>query len=59
MEATYVSIDGWMDLDTVHIYHGKLSVIKRSLGSWVICRDMDGPRVCHTELNQNKTNIVY
>ena len=31
-----MSIDGWMDLDEVHIYHAKLSVIKRSeIGSLV------------------------
>ena len=27
--------------------------------NWVICWDIDGPRVCHTEWRKRKTSIVY
>ena len=29
--------------------------------NWVICRELDGPRLCHTEekVRKRKTNIVY
>ena len=37
-----------MDKNVAHIYNGiLLSHIKEQ--NWVIYRDMDGPRVCHTE----------
>ena len=43
-----VSINRGMDKDGVHIYNGiLLSHIKER--NWIICRDMDGPRDCHTE----------
>ena len=43
------SIDRWLDKeDVVHIYNGiVLSHIKKQ--NWVICSEVDGPRVCHTE----------
>ena len=42
-------IDRWMDKkDVVHIYSGILLSHKKEQ-NWVICRDVDGPRVCHTE----------
>ena len=38
----------------VHIYNGiLLSHIKE--WNWVICRDVDGPRDCHTEWSKSET----
>ena len=34
--------------DVVHIYNGILLSHKKKW-NWVICRDVDGPRECHTE----------
>ena len=42
-------IDRQMDKeDVVHIYNGIL-VNHKMEQNWVICRDVDGPRDCHTE----------
>ena len=47
-------IDRWMDKeDVVHIYNGIL-LSHRKEWSWVICRDMDGPRECHTEWSKSE-----
>ena len=35
----------------VHMYNGLLLIHKKK-GNCVICRDVDGPRVCHTERNK-------
>ena len=54
MEATYVSIDRWMDKeDVAHIYNGILLRHKRKR-NWVICSEVDGPRVCHTEWSKSE-----
>ena len=43
------SIDRRMDKeDVVHIYNGVL-LSHRKERNWLICRDVDGPRDCHTE----------
>ena len=34
--------------DVVHIYNGILLSHKKEQ-NWVICSEVDGPRVCHTE----------
>ena len=49
-----------MDKDTVHIYSGMLLSHKKE-GTWVICRDVDGPRDCHTVkyVRKTKTRILY
>ena len=44
--------------DVVHIYNGiLLSHLKQEQNN-AICSDMDGPRDCHTEWSQTKTNII-
>ena len=44
-----MSINRGMDKeDVTHIYNGILLSHKKEQ-SWVICRDVGGPRVCHTE----------
>ena len=56
-----MSNDGWMDKeDVVHIYNGILRSHKKEQ-DWVICRDADGPRVCHTEWSKPETDkqILY
>ena len=34
--------------DVVHVYNGILLSQKKKK-NWVICTDVNGPRVCHTE----------
>ena len=47
-------IDRWMDKeDVVHIYNGLL-VSHEKERNWVICRDMDGSRDCHTEWSKSE-----
>ena len=44
----------WMDKeDVAHIYNGILLSHKKE-GIWVICRDVDGPRDCHTEWSKSE-----
>ena len=44
-----MSISRGMDKeDVVRIYNGILLSHKKEQ-NWVICRDLDGPRVCYTE----------
>ena len=46
--------------DVVHIYNGLLlSHIKE--WNWIICRDVDGPRQCHTQWSKSRTEkqITY
>ena len=44
-----MSIDRWMDKeDVAHIYNGILLSHKKEW-NWVICSEVDGPRVCHTK----------
>ena len=47
-------IDRLMDKeDVVHIYNGLLLSHKKER-NWVICRDVDGPRDCHTEWSKSE-----
>ena len=39
--------------DVVHIYNGILLSHKKEL-NWVICRDVDEPRDCHTEWSKSE-----
>ena len=49
MEASKMPIDRRMDkADVVHIYNGILLSHKKER-NWVICRELDGPRDCHTQ----------
>ena len=54
-------IDRWMDKeDVVHIHNGILLSHKKER-NWVICRDVDGSRDCHTEWSKSERekNISY
>ena len=54
METTYTSTNRGMDKEDVeHIYNGILLSHKKER-NWVICRDVDGPRDCHTEWNKSE-----
>ena len=54
LEATYVSINIWTDKeDVAHIYNGILLSHKKKR-NWVICSEVDGPRVCHTEWSKSE-----
>ena len=56
-----MSLDRWMDKeDVVHIYNGILLSHKKKRNG-VVCRDMDGPRVCHTEWSKSEREkqILY
>ena len=49
MEATQMTNDSRMDKeDVVRIYNGRLLSHKKEQ-NWVICRDVDASRGCHTE----------
>ena len=49
-----MSINRSMDKeDVVHIYNGILLSHKKER-NWVICRDVDVPRDCHTERNKSE-----
>ena len=49
-----MSINRGMDKeDVVYVYNGILLSHKREQNC-VICRDMDGPRDCHTEWNKSE-----
>ena len=37
-----------MDKDVVHIYNGML-LSHKNKQNWIVCRDVDKPKVCHTE----------
>ena len=41
-----------------NIYNGILLSHKEEQ-NWVICRDVDAPRDCHTEWSKRKTNTMY
>ena len=45
---------------TVHIYKGILLSHKKEKKNWVTCRDVYGPRNCHTESSQSeKEKQIY
>ena len=44
--------------DVLHIYNGILLSHKKER-NWVICRDVDGPRICHTEKSKSEKQISY
>ena len=39
--------------DVAHIYNG-ISLSHKKKWKWVICRDVDGLRVCHTEWSKSE-----
>ena len=54
MEATQMFINrGINKEDAVHIYNGILLSHKKEQNG-VICKDVDGPRDCHTEWSQKE-----
>ena len=47
-------MDRWMDKeDVAHIYNGILLSHKKKR-NWVICSEVGGPRVCHTEWRKSE-----
>ena len=59
-QKLYVVI-GWMDKeDVAHIYNGILLSHKKKR-TWVICTEVDEPRVCHTEWSKSEREkqILY
>ena len=57
MEATQMSINRGMNKeDVVHIYNGILLSYKKERNG-VICKDVDGPRDCHTKWSQKDKKI--
>ena len=54
MIMEYLSIYLWMDKeDVAHIYDGILISHKKKQ-NWVICSEVDGPRICHTEWSKSE-----
>ena len=61
MEATWVSMNRWMDKeDVVYLFNGILLGHKKKQNI-AICRNMDGPRDYHTEWSKSKREwqILY
>ena len=55
MEATQMPIDRPMDKEVVvHIYNG-IFLSHKTERNWVICRDVDGSRVCQTEWSHSES----
>ena len=49
-----MSISRWSDEeDMVHAHSGMLLSHKKEW-SWVICKDVDEPRICHTEWSKSE-----
>ena len=49
-----MSISRWSDKeDMVHVHSGMLLSHKKEW-SWVICKDVDEPRICHTEWSKSE-----
>ena len=38
-----------VDVEPVYIIYNGILLSHKKEQNWVICRDLDGPRVCHTE----------
>ena len=54
METTEMSISGGMDKeDVVHIHSGML-VSHKNKWNCALCRDMDGPKDCHTKWSKSE-----
>ena len=52
--------DEWIKKNVVHVYNGILLSHKKEW-NWVICRDVNGPRDCHTEesKSEGEKQILY
>jgi len=53
METIKMSNDRWMDKEDIHKYSGILFSHKKER-TWGFYRDVDGPRVCHTEWSKSE-----
>ena len=51
------STDEWIQ-DVAHIYNGILLSRKRKQ-NWVICSEVNGPRICHTEWSKSERENKY
>ena len=54
MKATKVSINRWMDKEDVAHIHNEILLSHKKKQKWVICSEVDGPRVCHTEWSKSE-----
>ena len=56
-----MSMGRWMDKEDVIHAHNGILLSHKGEQSWVICRDMNGPRECHTKwINLERENqILY
>ena len=56
MEATYMSMDRWMNKEVVvHIYNRLLFSYKKK-HIWVSSSDVDEPRTCYTQWSKTEKN---
>ena len=46
-------MDRQMNKDVVHMYN-RILLNRKKEWNWVICRDVDGPRDCHTEWSKSE-----
>ena len=57
MKTTKMSINRWMHKEeVVHVHNGILLSHKKKQ-NWVICSEVDGPRVCHTEWSKSTSTF--
>ena len=57
METNSMNINRWMDKeDGVHVFNGIL-LSHKNKQRWIVYRDVDKPRVCHTEWSRLKREI--
>ena len=54
MEATYMPINRQMDKEDVACVYKGILLSHKKEWNWVICRDVDGPRDCHTEWSKSE-----
>ena len=58
METATVASRGVGKEDAVRVYNGMVLSHKKEW-NWAICRDVDGPRDCHTEWSKSERKISY
>ena len=60
-QPKWPSPEEWIKEDVVHIYNGLLLLSHIKEWNWIICRDVDGPRLCHTQWSKSRTEkrITY
>ena len=59
IEATYISIDRWMDKEDVVYIHSGILISHRKEWNSAIYSTMDGPREYHTKWNKSEKDKYH